>query len=329
MSIDWSQLADLIARRQRFVVTTHVRPDGDALGSTLGMVGYLRQLGKDVRAIIPSQTPPRYDYLDPDGTIFEHFGHSVTAADLADRDALIILDLSSWSQMGDVQPWARSFTGERLVIDHHVSQDDMGATVLKDTSAEATGSLVARAITALRGTFTPQISTGLLTAILMDTGWFHHPNTKPETLRVAAELVEHGAAIDDIYRKLFERSTLGRIKLIGQILAKVETTDQGRIAYSTVTRQDFVTTGAIPADTEDLIDYTVCIEGVEVGVLLIEQIKGGIKLSLRSRNGVDCSALASQFGGGGHKAAAGANLPDPMSESLPRVLSAVKQALDA
>ncbi len=327
MSIDWSKLADLIARRERFAVTTHVRPDGDALGSTVGMVGYLRQMGKDARAIIPSQTPPRYDFLDPDHTLFEHFGTKVTPEDLVDRDALIILDLSSWSQMGDVQDWARSFPGERLIIDHHVSQDDMGAIVLKDTSAEATGALVARAIKALGGTFTPEIATGLLTAILMDTGWFHHPNTKPETLRVAAELVEHGAPIDGIYRKLFERSTLGRIKLIGEILSKIETTEDGKIAYSIVTREDFVKTGSIPADTEDLIDYTVCIEGVEVGVLLIEQNKGGIKLSLRSRNGIDCSALAGQFGGGGHKAAAGANLPDPMSESLPRVLAAVKSAL--
>ena len=205
----------------------------------------------------------------------------------------------------------------------------MKATYLKDTSAEATGTLVARAVHALGGVFTPEMSTGLLTAIAMDTGWFRHPNTRPQTLRTSAELIESGAQIQEIYRLLFERNTLGRLKMLGETLASLQTDLEGRIAYAVVTRDDFVRTGAIPQDTEDLVDYTVSIEGVDVGLLFIEQVRGGIKLSVRSRNGLDCSRLASQFGGGGHKAAAGATLPDPLSESLPRVLNAVRKALGA
>lgn len=329
MPIDWSPLAHLIATRDRFLVTTHVRPDGDALGSEVGMVGLLRQKGKDVRVVNASRTPPRYDFLDPDGTLFEHFGTQARPEDLADREALVILDLSAWSQLGDLADWVRAFPGPRIVVDHHVSQDDLGATYLKDTSAEATGTLIVRAVDALGAKLTPEMSTGLLTAISMDTGWFRHPNTRPETLRTAARLTESGARIEEIYRLLFERSTLGRLRMLGESLASLRTDLDGRIAYATVTRDDFDRTGAIPQDTEDLVDFTVSIEGVEVGLLFIEQARGGVKLSVRSRSGMDCARLAGQFGGGGHRAAAGALLPDPLSESLPRVLQAVRVALDA
>ena len=120
------------------------------------MAGLLRQKGKDVRVVNSSRTPPRYDFLDPDGTLFEHFGTQVEPADLADREVVVILDLSAWSQLGDMAGLVREFPGPRVVIDHHVSQDDLGAIFLKDTSAEATGTLVVRAIQALGGTFTPR-----------------------------------------------------------------------------------------------------------------------------------------------------------------------------
>ncbi len=327
MSIDWSPLSDLIARHDRFLVTTHVRPDGDALGSEVGMVGLLRQKGKDVRVVNASRTPPRYDYLDPDGTLFEHYGNPTTAGDLGDREVVVILDLSAWSQLGEVAEFVRTFPGPRLVVDHHVSQDDLGATYLKDTRAEATGSLVFQAVEALGATCTPAMADGLLTAIAMDTGWFRHPNTRPETMRTAARLIEAGASVSEINRLLFERSTLGRLKMLGESLASLRTDLGGRVAYATVTRDDFDRTGAIPQDTEDLVDYTVSVSGVDVGLLFIEQARGGIKLSVRSRNGLDCAKLAGRFGGGGHKAAAGAMLLDPLSESLPKVLDAVREAL--
>jgi phosphoesterase RecJ-like protein len=330
MSIDWTPLADLIETHDRFLVTTHVRPDGDALGSEVGMAGLLRQKGKDVRVVNSSRTPPRYDFLDPGGTLFEHFGAlSDPSIALADREVVVILDLSAWSQLGDMAGWVRGFPGPRVVIDHHVSQDDLGAIFLKDTSAEATGTLVVRAIRALGGVFTTEVSTGLLTAIAMDTGWFRHPNTSPETLRTAASLVESGAEIDTIYRLLFERNTLSRLRLMGETLAGLKTELDGRIAYAIVTREALERTGAIPQDTEDLVDFTVSLEGVEVGMLFIEQLRGGVKMSIRSRQGLDCSQLVARFGGGGHRAAAGATLPEPIEASVLAALEAVREALVA
>ncbi len=173
------------------------------------------------------------------------------------------------------------------------------------------------------------MATGLLTAIAMDTGWFRHPNTTPETFRAAAELVEAGAPLNGIYRSLSERNTLSRLRLIGETLTSLQTDLDGRIAYATVTHADFERTGALPPDTEDLIDFTVSLAGVEIGLLFIEQRRGGIKVSLRSRNGVDCARLAGRFGGGGHRAAAGAMLSGPLAESVPRMLQAAREALGA
>ncbi len=327
--IDWTPLADLVEKHDRFLVTSHVRPDGDALGSEVGMAGLLRQKGKDVRIVNSSRTPPRYDFLDPDGVLFEHYQTQATPESLADREVAIILDLSAWKQLGEMADLIRGFPGPRVVIDHHVSQDDLGAIFLKDTSAEATGTLVMRAIKALGGTFTNEVSTALLTAIAMDTGWFHHPNTKPETMRNAAELIESGAEIDRIYRDLFERNTLGRLKLMGETLAKLKTERDGRIAYSTISMDDLERTGAIPADSEDLVDFTVSLQGVEIGMLFIEQARGGVKGSLRSRTGLDCAKLAAKVGGGGHRAAAGLTLADPLPVAVERVLEIVREALDS
>jgi phosphoesterase RecJ-like protein len=329
MSIDWSPLSNVLAAHDRFLITTHVRPDGDALGSEVGMAGLLRQKGKDVRVVNVSFTPPRYDFLDPKGSFFEHFGTQVQPGDLADREALIILDLSSWGQLGDMAGFVREFPGVRVVIDHHVSEEDLGAVVLKDTQSEATGSLVAEAARALKVTMTPEMATGLLTAIAMDTGWFRHPSTRPSTLRQAADLLDAGASVSSIYRLLFERNTLGRLRMMGQTLASLQTDLGGRIAYAAVTLEDFERTGAIPPDTEDLVDYTVSMRGVDVGILFIELMRGGTKMSLRSRNGFDCARLAAQFGGGGHYAAAGATLPGRVPDSVPLVLDAVRAALGA
>ncbi len=135
--------------------------------------------------------------------------------------------------------------------------------------------------------------------------------------------------IDQIYRTLFERNSLGRIKLIGATLSNLRTDCGGKVAYATISREDLLRTGAIPQDSEDLVDFTVSIREVDVGMLFIEQMRGGVKVSLRARNGLDCAQLAGRFGGGGHREAAGVTLPGTMQECVERMLHAVRQALDA
>ncbi len=328
MSIDWSPLSSVLENHDRFLVTTHVRPDGDALGSEVGMVGLLRQRGKDVRVINTSPTPLRYDYLDPAGTLFEWFPKVSDLASVREGRALVILDLSAWNQLGDMAEFVRDFAGPRVVIDHHLGDETLGGQVFKDVTAEATGILVLEAVEALGGVVDAWMAAGLLTAIAMDTGWFRHPSTRPRTLRAAAELMDRGAQIDDIYRKLYERNTLGRIRLMGSTLSGLQVTAQGRIAYATITAQDLERTGAVHSDSEDLVDYTASVRDVELGMLFIDQPRGGVRVSMRSRKGLDCARLARSFGGGGHRAAAAASLATTMDDALKRVLEAAHAALE-
>ncbi len=330
-SVDWSVLSDFLKRHDRIVLTTHIRPDGDALGSEMALAHALTRLGKDVRCVNTSAMPPRYDFLDPDRRIFHHYQEDGGSNYLLrDAQALIILDLSSWSQLGRFGSWVRQFRGPRLVIDHHVSRDaDLAQSFLVDTSIEATGRLVFEAIRHLKVGISTEMATGLLTAIAMDTGWFRHSNTSPDTLRIVADLIDSGAPISDIFKKIFERNTLGRLKLVGKTLAGMQTAFEGRIAWATITRQALEEVGALPTDAEDLVDYTVSIAGVELGFLLTELPAGGIKLSLRSRGPIDCSRLAGEFGGGGHRAASGATLPEPIDRAVEAVLKAAEPYLNA
>ena len=161
MSVNWTPLADLIETHDRFLVTTHVRPDGDALGSEVGMAGSCGRRGRTSGWSTPAPRRRGTTSSIPTANALRAFWHAGSPDDLADREVAIILDLSAWNQLGDMAEYIRGFPGPRVVIDHHVSQDDLGATFLKDTSAEATGILVMRAVQALGATLTREVATGL------------------------------------------------------------------------------------------------------------------------------------------------------------------------
>ena len=327
--IDWSPLKDLIETHDRFLVTTHVRPDGDALGSEVGMAGLLRQKGKDVRVVNASPTPPRYAFLDPDETLFEWFGTGVKPAGLADREVAIILDLSSWNQLGDMAELIRRFPGPRAIIDHHVSQDDLGAVVFKDSTAEATGILVMSAFPTLGGQLTPEISQGLFTAIAMDTGWFHHSRyCVPELCEPLPSWSIRAPDQPDLSRTFRAEYTFPP-EVNRRNAAGVENRSRRPRGICDHHERRSVSKRGNSQDSEDLVDFTVSLKGVELGLLFIEQLRGGAKVSIRTRSGVDCAALAAQFGGGGHKEAAGATINAPMTECVERVLEAVRKTLGA
>jgi phosphoesterase RecJ-like protein len=215
------------------------------------------------------------------------------------------------------------------VIDHHLTQDNLGELMLVDASAEATGRLVYEAITALGGPMPPEAAQRLFVALAMDTGWFRHSNTSAATFALAAELRRAGAESTPAYQALFEQSSLGRLKLTGLVLERLQVVGGGRVSYSEVRRGDYEATGATPQDTEDLVNYTLTVAGVEAGLLFLEQPRGGVKVSFRSRALLDVARLAERFGGGGHRLASGATLDATLDDARARVLSAVKAALDA
>jgi phosphoesterase RecJ-like protein len=326
MAVDWLPFVDFVRRHERFVLTTHVRPDGDGLGSMIALADALEAGGKSVQMTVASALPPRYDFLDP--------GHRVQrfrppGEEYRQGRAVVVLDTGTWNQLGDFGVFLREFPSDRVVIDHHLTQDDLGALRLVDASAEATGRLVFEAITALGGLVRPAAAQALFVALAMDTGWFRHSNTGPATFELAAKLVLAGAQPTAAYDALFERNTLARMRLTGIVLERLHVSHGGKICHTEIRQGDYEATGAQPQDSEDLINYTRGIIGVEVGLFFMEQPRGGVKVSFRSRERVDVARLAEKFGGGGHRLASGAILNASLDEARALVLKAVADALDA
>jgi len=196
-----------------------------------------------------------------------------------------------------------------------------------DVTAEATGRLIYEAVQALGGPLTPTIAHNLFAAVATDTGWFRHNNATAPTFGLAEKLVAAGARPTDLYENLYEHNSLARVRLMGVVLSRLQWADDKRVAFTYVERSDYQATGAQPQDTEELVNYPRSVEGVDVGLFFMEQPRGGIKVSLRSRSSVDVAKVAESFGGGGHRQAAGAVVDGTMAEVRARVLAAVHVAL--
>lgn len=322
MPVDWSPLVELVRRSQHILLMTHVRPDADGLGSQLAFADALTAMGKKPRVVIASKLPPRYEFLDPKREIIEDF----RPEKFTGMDLIVVMDTGTWNQLGDFGPWLREQTCPKLVVDHHRTQDDLGAIALVDTTAEATGRLSYEIITALGVPVSPRAANMMFMAVALDTGWFRHPNTTAETFKLAEFLVRHGANPPPLYEQLFEAAPLPRLKLVGVALERLQLRAGGKVAFTEVYLKDYAATGAVPGDTEDLINYPRAIEGVEAAMIFIEQPEGGTKVSFRART-LDVSKVAEQFNGGGHKLASGARLSEDLPTARERVVAAVEIAL--
>lgn len=323
---DWTPLAEIIEQHQRFMLTTHVRPDCDALGSTLAMAEVLRRLGKSAEIVVGYETPPNLGWIDPDRQI-KQLDKDISREDLAEIEVIIVLDTSAWAQMSHIETFLRESTAKKVVIDHHVSGDDLGAVMMKNDSAAATGELVAEIVDFFNLKWDPKLAVPLYAAVATDTGWYRFPSVTGHTYRLAAKFLEGGAVPSDIYAKLYENETLARLKLIGRVLARAVTELDGRLIYTWVEMVDFEQTGALPTDTEDVINMTLSVGGTEGAVILVEQSDGKCKVSLRSRGKMHSAEVAETFGGGGHKAAAGATVDGPLDVARERVLDAVRAVM--
>lgn len=326
MPIDWAPLVDIIRANGRFVLTSHVRPDADALGSEMGLAGVLESLGKTVRIINPGATPDHLAFLDP-GKRIQKIGEGVTVEQACDTDVHMILDTSAWGQLNDLRKVLEKTAARKVVVDHHVSSDNLGAQEFKDTTAAATGVLMLELALALGVSPTAEQASAMFAAIATDTGWFRFPNTDTRTLRAAAQLIDFGAKPSTLYRELYEKSTLARLKLHGRVLSRVAVEAEGRLAYTYVMRKDFEETGTHPSDTEDLVNDCLTINGTQCAFILVEQQSAQVKCSFRSRTELDVAKIAEQFGGGGHRQASGAMLPGPFAKALETVLTTIKTAL--
>ncbi|MEQ8850087.1 DHHA1 domain-containing protein [Botrimarina sp.] len=328
MSLDYTPLVSLVDECDSFVLTSHTRADCDAIGSQLGMLYALEARGKRCRIVNADAPPAHIRFLDAEGRV-EVLGESASVADAHAADAHLILDTSAWGQLGEMADVFRDTPARRLVLDHHQSSDDLGATMLKDPAAEATGRLVLGAIDALGVELTEKMAVPLFTAIATDTGWFRFPSVSPATFTAIARLVAAGVRPAAIFQRLYDRNTAARVRLHGRVMESLRLEVDGRFAVGTATLGDFDQTGADQADTEDVVNRLLSVEGVEVAALFAAMEPGLTKVSLRSRTAVDVRPVAEHFGGGGHAKAAGVRYRGSVDEARAAVLAVVAKQLAA
>jgi phosphoesterase RecJ-like protein len=326
VTTDVERVAAEIRDRNRFLLTAHEGPDGDALGSLLGMHHLLTQLGKDSVMFMAAKEfplPIEYRFLPLEEVFHE------PPADMADR-TVIFLDCGNIDRM----PVDFLSDGGHFIIniDHHHDNTRFGDLNLVDTGASSTAEIVYELSRVLGGRLTPEIASALYVGLVTDTGKFMYENTDAGTHRIAADLIEAGVEVDDTYRRLYEHVPLEKLHLVSRALDGIGRYCDGRLVLTYITNEDYEASGAGEEMTEGIIDHLRSVEGARVAALLRDQGTRGRaarKVSLRSSGGeVDVSAIARLHGGGGHRRAAGFSTDLELAEIIEFLCDEVGKQLD-
>jgi phosphoesterase RecJ-like protein len=296
--------AEEIRRRQRFVIASHIRPDGDAIGSQLAMAYALRALGKETRIV--NRDPPPEPFLTFPG---------VAEIEIAGRvddpgDAVIVMESGDLTRTG-VAGLERGFI---INVDHHVGNTMYGAVNWFDISAAACGEMVFDLVRELGVPLTYEIAVHVYIAILTDTGSFHYSNISPRTFDICRECVEAGVNPQTVARSVFDSNSLGRLKLFGAVLSAMELDSSGRVATLCVDQRLLSERGATYDDTDGLINLPLTVKHIEAVVFFKEIAPGDWRVSMRSKGAIDVNAVARQFGGGGHTNASGCSATGPLDD---------------
>jgi phosphoesterase RecJ-like protein len=321
------ELASRIRAARNVLAVSHENPDADTVGATLGVCHIVAAHGGRATPLAGDPVPPLYDFIPG----VERFRRDPDPA--AGYDLLVVSD-GPLSRVGDVLARHRRLIEglPRIVIDHHASNAERGPADWIEPNSAATSEMVA--LLALRMGVPLEIgdgalATALMAGIVMDTATFNHPNTTPRTLRVAAALVDAGAPLSDISRRIYRTKPAGQLRLFGRVLDRIETAADGRIVWSSLRDADLTETGTEPAESEGIIDLLAQADSADVAILF-KEAAGATRISVRTRpGGVDATVLTGRFGGGGHARAAGATVPMPLDEARPVVLAEAERLVAA
>lgn len=324
--IDWALFKETFDAARTVALTGHIRPDGDSIGSVVALGRALKSLGKKVALVNGHSVPPNLAFLDPANEIRKFaLLTDEERAFIDSADLRVALDASSWAQLGDSGEMFKTPGSVKVVLDHHAKGDPIGDRRFVDPDVESTGSLVFQAVKTLGVPLTPEIALPIFVATATDSGWFRFASTKASTFRRVAELIDAGVEVDWVYKILYEQETFGRLKLVGAALTRCERFLDGKGIVMSLRRKDFDDAGALPSDSEDIVNVALQVAGVEVAEIAIEQKDGSVKSSFRSRCALDCSLLAAAFGGGGHKAAAGATFDRGLDDALAQMIAKTEE----
>jgi bifunctional oligoribonuclease and PAP phosphatase NrnA len=325
----WARIGQLVEGAGRIFLSTHVNPDGDAIGSVMALAGMLGGMGKPYRVILQSVMPETYRFLDPEGRIESYPENPPVGDGPGERDLVFFLDVGRLDRTGNVERFLADNPARKIIIDHHRPETVEADLIVVNPRAESTGSLVYDLITTIAPfPVTERIALATLTAIVTDTGYFRYSNTNEITHRVAASLYEHGARVGFIRRELETGQPFCRQKLLGLMLAGLRQAAGGRIAYSFITADMFEETGARREHTDGIIDHIRIIQNTRIASLIVQEGPYLFKASFRTTDSVPANDIASLLGGGGHPRAAGATLSGNLEQVISLVLEAAETILD-
>ena len=327
-SDDFQKAVELINDSKNILLTTHIKPDGDACGSVVAAAEVLKKLGKNVKLLMLSPVPEWYKFLftqkpailDKDITV-----EQLKQGQFGEFDLIVLIDVNSNNQLPKFSQYLKQNDKPVLVMDHHITNDGLGDVELIDTGAAATALIVFEFLKYAGWQITEKIAKALFVAVATDTGWFQFNNTDSRVHRSCAELIDAGVNPTAIYHDLYQSFSFARFKLMAAMLNTLELHLDGRFATQHLHQQDFKQTGAAYSDTENLIDECWRISSVEIAALFAELLDGRVKCSLRSRGAIDVREIAAKFGGGGHTMAAGAHLPGPLKDAKQLIKAEVEK----
>jgi phosphoesterase RecJ-like protein len=313
----YEKIVDLIRVSKDFVLTSHVNPDGDSIGSEIAFYKYLEKTGKNAKIINYSETPYNYTFLDTNG-IIEKFDENRHGKLIENADVVLILDTNEYSRLRTMEPFVKSSKAKKVCIDHHAGINGSSFDMyISDTSSPATAEILYKFFEKINADdlIDKQMAVALYTAIMTDTGSFRFPRTSAESHRIASRLIEKGVDPFEVYSEVYNQSAPGRLKLLARFLNNLETAFSGKLVYSYLKNNDFIETGTNEMDTDGFSGNLMSVAGVKVCIVILETPKG-IKLSFRSNDNIKVNELAKEFAGGGHINAAGAFVPDGNFENI-------------
>lgn len=328
--VELKKLKDIILKNQSFLLTTHVNPDADAIGSEIAFYFILKELGKECYIINHSETPYNLTFLDKDKIImkFEADKHSYLFKEM---DVLVALDFNRSDRVVSMQKYFKESNKTKICIDHHQDQEDFADYFFVDTEYSATGQIVYDLITETGiVTLSEETAYPIYAAIMTDTGSFRFERTTPKIHKIAANLLEHGVNPNDVFDKVYDQSKFSKMKLLGKALDSMKLYGNSKeICYMVLTRKMFEETKALESDTDNFVNYSLSVEKVKMGLLFVE-LTNGFKISFRSKGAIPVNKLAAKFGGGGHINASGARLMNEnMYNFIPKVLTESEHFLES
>ena len=319
--IDFNKLSDIISQNHTFLITSHVNPDADAIGSEIALYKMLSILGKESRIINHSETPYNLKFLD-DSNVIEKFSPDIHNGYFNFTDVLVALDFNRIDRMVSMQSAFSKSNKIKICIDHHQDPEDFVNFKFIDPNYSATGHILYDFIT-ITGiiNINKEIAAPIYACIMTDTGSFRFERTSADLHRIIAKLLDTGINPTEIYNQLYDESKLSKLKLLGKSLTSLSLISENKIGYMTLTQNDFSEFQAIESDTENFVNFILSVEGVRLGLFFIE-LKDGFKVSFRSKGKIPVNKLAGLFGGGGHINASGARFRNQnMLEMIPKILT--------